>query len=697
MDETQDKYRQGPRNSNYDTLTHPDSIRVLTLFPATDSDAELEGDLNETRLSDELDVGEGYTALSYVWGTVHESHTLKLSKGTIAIGTNLDHALRDLRLFKQPCRIWVDAICIYQADLEERNHQVQQMRDIYAAARNTVIYLGQQGSNTCLSAWNFLERNSSWAWNHDLEVDATIPSTIDERLTSFRGELADVENDVLVRSWFRRLWVLQEAVVSHRLSIQCGRRRISWDDFCRILLDSPRYHDRYGFSLANRTRYEVVRDMHLTRCEYLKAHNLISYLPEWRLQSTIHRENWLDLLNMLERGRSMEASDPRDKIYGLLGIFNGIDITQPGFEIDYRESWQQVYTRFARNIIEVTGRYDVLSYVLPRMVDSSELKLATSPLPSWVPDWNPPMYLETKTRTILSTLVSNIPEGSQTENNAGGPRAAWINDGTALILPGHILGQIGSLAWKSVALLGIDEVAFQALRDGIPDEQAKRRAIMTRWDALVREIDHYFSYSLRFGSRGAVRVWMPQQENWFTPIDPNINHLAFCSDADDFRVCFDSDNITIPTSVESHLYNRSRQTATLSSSSNIGASGVVDWDNRVEEWTNPRSMWMSHVVDHESIIDGRTLGMCRIIGAELSSSSSSSSKDRAWCLVPRSAEHDFIVHFSGCRVPFVVRILNSPPSATPRWKIIGECVLNGYEELVRAHVQGGDRDIFHIH
>lgn len=238
MNGIQDTDQQRPRNPNYDILTHPDSTRVLTLSPAANWKAEIEGDLSETRLSDELDVGQGYTALSYVWGTVHTSHTLKLSKGTIAIGANLDHALRDLRLYNRPCRIWVDAICINQYDLEERNHQVQQMRDIYAAARNTVIYLGSQWGNTCLSAWNFLERNSSWAWNPDVEVDATIPSKIDEHVTDFRGELADVDHDVLDRQWFRRLWVFQEAVVSRHLSIQCGRRRISWDDFCRIVLDS---------------------------------------------------------------------------------------------------------------------------------------------------------------------------------------------------------------------------------------------------------------------------------------------------------------------------------------------------------------------------------------------------------------------------------------------------------------------------
>ena len=37
---------------------------------------------------------------------------------------------------------WIDAICINQADIEEKNDQVPMMRDIYMIAKRVVAWLG---------------------------------------------------------------------------------------------------------------------------------------------------------------------------------------------------------------------------------------------------------------------------------------------------------------------------------------------------------------------------------------------------------------------------------------------------------------------------------------------------------------------------------------------------------------------------
>lgn len=83
------------------------------------------------------------------------------------------------------------------------------------------------------------------------------------------------------------------------------------------------------------------------------------------------------------------------------------------------------------------------------------------------------------------------------------------------------------------------------------------------------------------------------------------------------------------------------------------------------------------IVDQDPIIDGRKLGVCEVIELK----SSLMPKKRAWCLLPKSTwTDDYIVHLDGCLVPFVMRI-STCPHETPSWKIIGECILNGYEEL----------------
>jgi hypothetical protein len=83
---------------------------------------------------------------------------------------------------------------------------------------------------------------------------------IREEIIDLGGDLSDVEIAFLARPWFRRIWVFLEVIASKDISIQCSERRVGWDNFCKILLLSPRYHDRYGFSLRLDDKIETVRD-----------------------------------------------------------------------------------------------------------------------------------------------------------------------------------------------------------------------------------------------------------------------------------------------------------------------------------------------------------------------------------------------------------------------------------------------------
>lgn len=219
-----------------------DTIRVIILSPKGDltPHEELHCDLVEYRLSEETSYfpdnppDHGYITLSYVWGDLPSSRSIYIGEFQMDVGANLYSALQHLRRKDRTVYIWADAICINQKDSEERNHQVQKMRQIYSSAEETIIYLGDlDGGNTTITAWNYLERHSAWGMNENLDVDETRPITLNA-LKNWRGDLEDVEIDVLRRAWFRRVWVFPEVVVSRKLSIQCGNRRIDWDDFCKF-------------------------------------------------------------------------------------------------------------------------------------------------------------------------------------------------------------------------------------------------------------------------------------------------------------------------------------------------------------------------------------------------------------------------------------------------------------------------------
>ena len=78
-----------------------------------------------------------YVALSYVWGDPNKTREIFVNGKSVQVTKNLESALRILR-DKLPVRLgvrlWVDALCINQKDVKERNAQVQRMLDIYEKA-----------------------------------------------------------------------------------------------------------------------------------------------------------------------------------------------------------------------------------------------------------------------------------------------------------------------------------------------------------------------------------------------------------------------------------------------------------------------------------------------------------------------------------------------------------------------------------
>ena len=78
-----------------------------------------------------------FIALSYVWGDSYINREIYVDDTLVLVTANLEAALRQLRnhsRIQQRFRIWIDALCINQADSDERAVQVARMKDIYARA-----------------------------------------------------------------------------------------------------------------------------------------------------------------------------------------------------------------------------------------------------------------------------------------------------------------------------------------------------------------------------------------------------------------------------------------------------------------------------------------------------------------------------------------------------------------------------------
>lgn len=145
-----DPSSQPPVAQIYDSLplTSPTSIRVLDVQAPNPNEANggaLHGNL---RIIDLAAVPTpSFTALSYVWGDIQDAATTStLTLGpdrlSLQLTNNCHEALKHLLFIVSPLTIWVDAICIYQNDVKEKNHQIPLMGEIYSQAETTFIWLG---------------------------------------------------------------------------------------------------------------------------------------------------------------------------------------------------------------------------------------------------------------------------------------------------------------------------------------------------------------------------------------------------------------------------------------------------------------------------------------------------------------------------------------------------------------------------
>jgi hypothetical protein len=65
-----------------------------------------------------------------MWGSIEDLKVVSLNGKNFYVGENLWNALRNLRFHRKPRTLWVDALCINQENMLERNQQVQNMSGI---------------------------------------------------------------------------------------------------------------------------------------------------------------------------------------------------------------------------------------------------------------------------------------------------------------------------------------------------------------------------------------------------------------------------------------------------------------------------------------------------------------------------------------------------------------------------------------
>jgi hypothetical protein len=332
-----------------------------------------------------------YNALSYVWGdpTVSEIEpTIVLDGQRSLVTPNLHSALRHLRppAGSDAVRFWVDAVCINQQDLIERNLQVAMMRDIYASATQVTIWLGERDddSDTTFDAIPIILGSTPWP------QDKSQCSEIRRHCGRFFFGLTDR------RSWLSRVWILQELAMSRNDPVVvCGHKRTSWSEFTKTwhviakeafadwVMRPSDSEEAHGDSASKDDNVELLNQLKLDVLDDLRQ--------------AVRSHGGDTLKKLLWISRTSAATDPRDRIYGLLGLLEQVQIdSQPSIpiQVDYRKSCSEVYVDAMVHIFSrgegpyyLSGIFLSGGPAVAPQIPSLPASTAQPDLPSWVPDF----------------------------------------------------------------------------------------------------------------------------------------------------------------------------------------------------------------------------------------------------------------------------------------------------------------------
>ncbi|KAK5069035.1 hypothetical protein LTR70_010774 [Exophiala xenobiotica] len=343
-----------------------------------------------------------YFALSYTWGRPGPQFPSEWDDPTATRGItvngksfqvrlNLHEALHMLRRrWSEDFTWWIDAICINQDDIPERNSQVSRMGEIYKKCTGTVVWLGPADSTTETAIPKIIELAESWEQHPD---SLTTVGVADENIEGYR---------VRAKSSFRSgsapfLGSLAAAVPEILVDKSLDRPRNMpsthsyvpmWSLRNKLIQVSSIAEQMNNRSLGNANDFEQ-RSLSLAMMRSL--HGSMTAATELLLLIADHKKSTnagmeTELTALLEQYRSTLATDLRDKVYAALGISRNEEKIEP----DYSLPVEDVYVHAAKRSIETTQSFRILTHCRfpPRL----------GGLPSWVPDWTD---WEASTRTGL--------------------------------------------------------------------------------------------------------------------------------------------------------------------------------------------------------------------------------------------------------------------------------------------------------
>lgn len=408
-----------------------------------------------------------YLTLSYSWGLGIQDHSVIIDGQYVAVTESLYLAMRTMRKgglhIKSSTHskflLWVDAICIDQHNASEQGREVRRMKTIYGDSIGGFVHLGAASDDSDLALNNINSIAKSLRTGYDCSnwlVDISM-----EPETSWATPAIKAIMKLLSRRYWSRMWIIQELAMGQDQMVLCG-------DSCSSLIDIRQILRLFVLNLEQIVAIigydEYIENTDGFQCTLA----LLWWIGRVRELVTQPQGSepvkYSDLRSPIF-GLALYASatDPRDKIYGMMGMLpavlaSKIDKKGRNYELTTRE----VFLGFSKAVIETTGDLDII--YTSHLLQSTKSDLA---LPTWATDWtlkncrtasidnSMEWYFgledgEDKLRDIIPSTMGDSGQLSRADGGRNG-NIHFSDDGELLFCEGFCIAMIDGHASELIA------------------------------------------------------------------------------------------------------------------------------------------------------------------------------------------------------------------------------------------------------
>lgn len=326
-----------------------------------------------------------FDALSYTWGPKNETYPILCNGRSMLVHRNLFTVLPFLARrggsgYLRP--IWVDAVCINQADDKEKYFQIRLMHELYRRSKQVWIWLGCAAPNAQAYIPQAITLLPHIVEEARRRKELSRGWRIHEVAPPLRGLHPDCWTALLYllrNSWYRRVWIVQEAALATNMIFLCGAHSID-----SALLQAAVEHDDFYDWKAFDTNGEPIK---------FTTSGIDNSTVFWirELVQGHARTLGLDTPGLLLRMTLLMTGEhscylPQDRVFGMLGLVPEKDLTITGVSFQSYDSIPTLYTQFSKYILLNTDPNETQFWW--NFFNLSFTFRKVEGLPSWVPDFH---------------------------------------------------------------------------------------------------------------------------------------------------------------------------------------------------------------------------------------------------------------------------------------------------------------------